>query len=59
MAHSLFIRNNMMQQCEDLVEVDSISFEDSFPLGERYSGGGIGSNFDEELGFGDISVVGS
>jgi hypothetical protein len=42
-----------------LVEVNSISFEDLFPLGGRYSGGGIGSDFDEELGSGDISVVGS
>ena len=56
-TRSFFIRDNMVEKREDVVEVDGFSFENSFPLGGRDSGRRVVGNPDEELGFGDITVV--
>jgi hypothetical protein len=48
----------MVERGEELVEVDSLSFKDALPLGGWDSAGRVGSDLDEEFGFGHISVVG-
>jgi len=58
-ACSLFIRDNMVERREDLIEIDGIAFEDTFPLRGRDSGRRVVSDFEEELGLGNISIIGS
>ena len=56
-TRSFFIRDNMVEKREDVVEVDGFSFENSPPLRGRDSGRRVVSNSDEELGFGDVAVI--
>ena len=46
-----------MERREDLVEVDRLSFEDSFPLRCRYVFWDSRSDADKEFSFFDVSVI--
>ena len=42
-----------------MIEVDGLSLENTLPLRGGDAGWGVQSDFNEELGFGDVEVVGS